>query len=187
MNHDGDLDAMWDIFKGVVIDSADEIFSRLWFSEFECVKNKLSSKFYRLELLLSKIVKSLNSNLSSKTDYLVGVWMNINGKEVSMVRGLIDSGSQVVFDHLIVDDELILELLAVKSSVDMIIEGWMKKCLVFGALARCWADQYALLDYIDNDTFSGVMGSISMDELLQVVRDLPDGKTAGISGIPNEL
>ncbi|KAG9300750.1 hypothetical protein G9A89_023548 [Geosiphon pyriformis] len=56
-----DLDAIWSLLEKVVVDSADKIFSRHWFCDFQCLKNKHSSKFLGLELLVAKIVKCLTS------------------------------------------------------------------------------------------------------------------------------
>ncbi|KAG9295379.1 hypothetical protein G9A89_013408 [Geosiphon pyriformis] len=50
-----------------------------------------------------------------------------------------------------------------------------------------WTCQYVPLDYVRNDSFSGVMHKIGLDELFSVIKDLSDGKTAGLSGISNEL
>ncbi|KAG9297173.1 hypothetical protein G9A89_019454 [Geosiphon pyriformis] len=52
----GDLNTMWTILGKVMVESADEIFSRQWFSEFQCSKNKHFSKFFGLKLLVAKIV-----------------------------------------------------------------------------------------------------------------------------------
>ncbi|KAG9296677.1 hypothetical protein G9A89_009936 [Geosiphon pyriformis] len=43
------------------------------------------------------------------------------------------------------------------------------------------------LDYMDDNTFSGIMKKIGMAELFLVINDLPNNKAAELSGIPNEL
>ncbi|KAG9292912.1 hypothetical protein G9A89_016274 [Geosiphon pyriformis] len=80
---------------------------------------------------------------------------------------------KVVLDHLVADEELVLEPDLVKSKINEIMEGWTRK--------------YAPLDYVFDDAFSEVMCLIGFDELLTVVSNLPDGKTAGLSGVFNEL
>ncbi|KAG9305557.1 hypothetical protein G9A89_003620 [Geosiphon pyriformis] len=50
-----------------------------------------------------------------------------------------------------------------------------------------WAHQYLLLDYVDNNAFSGVMGVISIEKLLLVIGGLPDNKTVNLFGISNKL
>ncbi|KAG9289008.1 hypothetical protein G9A89_015557 [Geosiphon pyriformis] len=105
-----------------------------------------------------------------------------------MIKNILDwPFRKVVLDYLIVDDKLILEPQAVKSLVDTIIEDWTRKHLVSGVLPAWWLDQYAPLNYIANDAFSGVMSDISLDKLLVVVKELPDGKAVGLSGISNKL
>ncbi|KAG9297165.1 hypothetical protein G9A89_019446 [Geosiphon pyriformis] len=83
---------------------------------------------------------------------------------------------KVVLDHLVVDDELILEPVLVKSKVDKIMEGWTRKCEVVSDLSEDWARQYWPLDYVFDGAFSDVMCSISFDELSAVVKDLPEEK-----------
>ncbi|KAG9288920.1 hypothetical protein G9A89_019542 [Geosiphon pyriformis] len=94
---------------------------------------------------------------------------------------------KVVLDHLVIEDELILEPVLVKSKVDEIIEGWTRKHEVVSNLSEDWAHQYWPLDYMFDGAFSDVMCSISFDELSAVVKNLPDGKAAGLSGISNKL
>ncbi|KAG9292120.1 hypothetical protein G9A89_005264 [Geosiphon pyriformis] len=57
----GDVDAMWAVLVGAVVDSADVTFSRHWFSKFKCSRNKHFSRFFGLELLVAKIVKKFCS------------------------------------------------------------------------------------------------------------------------------
>ncbi|KAG9284395.1 hypothetical protein G9A89_023652 [Geosiphon pyriformis] len=75
----------------------------------------------------------------------------------------------MVLDHLVVGDELILEPDLVKAKIDIVIKGWTKKCNV-------------LLENVFNNAFSNVMCSVSFDELLEMVSNLSDNKTAGLSG-----
>ncbi|KAG9288206.1 hypothetical protein G9A89_020512 [Geosiphon pyriformis] len=194
--HISNLDNMWNILKEVVVDSADDIFFRLWFSEFEDIRFKLSSKFHGLELLMFKIASSLNLGLDLETGYLVNTWSSIDNIKTSKVCVIIDMNSKIedILHHILVvkkgyckskyhkskvtrDDSIkktisryMENFCTVKSSIDTIIEGWTRKCL------------YALLDYVGDNTFSGVMSNVNMKKLLQVIRNLPDGKAAGLSG-----
>ncbi|KAG9292780.1 hypothetical protein G9A89_006341 [Geosiphon pyriformis] len=174
--HNSDLNNMWNIFREVV---------------FESTRNKLSSKFYRLELLVFKIFSSLNLGLSSEIDCLVGIWASIDGNEASRVCVIINKSIKVedfvhhilvvkrdyhrskYHEFKVVKNDSIRKTV-IKSSIDTIMENWTRKYLVTGAL-------------LDDDTFSGVMSNISMEELLWIIRDLPDNKAVGLSGIPNEL
>ncbi|KAG9295050.1 hypothetical protein G9A89_017844 [Geosiphon pyriformis] len=67
------------------------------------------------------------------------------------------------------------------------MEGWMRKRAVLKSVPDLWQHQYLLLDYVNNNAFSGVMNAISLDDLTCVIKDLPDGKAAGLSGISNKL
>ncbi|KAG9285638.1 hypothetical protein G9A89_009278 [Geosiphon pyriformis] len=42
-------------------------------------------------------------------------------------------------------------------------------------------------DYVDDNAFSGVMNTISLDNLICVIKNLPDGKTAGLSVVKDAL
>ncbi|KAG9306139.1 hypothetical protein G9A89_016043 [Geosiphon pyriformis] len=94
---------------------------------------------------------------------------------------------KVVLDHLVVEEELILEPDLVKSKVDEIMERWTRKHEVVSDFFEDWVCQFRPLDYVFDGAFSDVMCSISFDELSTVVKDLPNGKAAGLSGISNEL
>ncbi|KAG9290924.1 hypothetical protein G9A89_011074, partial [Geosiphon pyriformis] len=230
----GDVDAMWAVLVGAVVDSADATFSRHWFSKFKCSRNVHSSRFFGLEMLVAKIVKKFCSSDLSDTNCLVSKWLTLDVVKACAFKDLVDSrvksnvvvrhlslvrrdyrrskmfelrlaekvsvrkaiekcmdnfcsnkGSmirsvlerlfhKVVLDHLVVDDDLN------NGGVD-------RKCSVQSVLPDLWACQYVPLDYVRNDAFSGVMCTISMGELLSVVSSLPDGKAAGLSGVPNEL
>ncbi|KAG9299729.1 hypothetical protein G9A89_013089 [Geosiphon pyriformis] len=198
----GDMDAMWAVLVGAVVNSANVTFSRHWFSEFKCSTNKHSSRFFGLKLLVAKIstlddakarafkdlvgsgVKSdvvVRHLLLVCRDYRRSKMFESKLAEEASVRKVIekcmdnfcsDKGSmirsvlekpfhKVVLDHLIVDDDLVLLPEEVKLS----------------------ARQYASLNHVQDDAFSGIMSAINMGELLSVVSGLPDDKTAGLSGV----
>ncbi|KAG9306299.1 hypothetical protein G9A89_018182 [Geosiphon pyriformis] len=94
---------------------------------------------------------------------------------------------KVVLDHLVVGDELVLEPDFVKSKVDKIMEGWTRKHRVVSDISGDWVCQYRPLEHVFDGAFSGVMCLISFNEMLAVIKDLLDGKAAGLSGISNEL
>ncbi|KAG9296577.1 hypothetical protein G9A89_015169 [Geosiphon pyriformis] len=87
---------------------------------------------------------------------------------------------KVVLDHLIVENDLVLEPNEVKSTVDTIMEGWTRKHTISDVLPACWTAQYAPLSYVDDNVFSKVMCNIGSDEFLQVVKCLLDGKAGGL-------
>ncbi|KAG9300610.1 hypothetical protein G9A89_005210 [Geosiphon pyriformis] len=67
----GNVDAMWAVLVEAVVDSADVTFLRHWFSEFKCSRNKHSSRFFGLELLVAKISTLDNAKARAFKD-LVG-------------------------------------------------------------------------------------------------------------------
>ncbi|KAG9302125.1 hypothetical protein G9A89_020559 [Geosiphon pyriformis] len=227
----GNVDAMWAVLVGAVVDSADVTFSRHWFSEFKCLRNKHSSRFFGLELLVAKIVKKFCSGDLLGANCLVSKWSTLDDAKTCAFKDLVGSGvksdvvvrhlslvrrdyrrskmfesrlaeeasvrkaiekrmdnfcsdkgsmiksvlekpfRKVVLDHLIVDDDLVLLSKEMKSSMDKIMEGWTRKRSVQSVLPGLWACQYAPLDHVWNDAFSGVMSA----------------RAAGLSGVPNEL
>ncbi|KAG9307301.1 hypothetical protein G9A89_017129 [Geosiphon pyriformis] len=78
--------------KNVVVEAADEVFSRCWFSKLDCLRNKHSSKFFKLKLLVVKLVKCLRLPGSSGTDYLIKAWSRIDEKKASSLCNMIDDG-----------------------------------------------------------------------------------------------
>ncbi|KAG9302832.1 hypothetical protein G9A89_009609 [Geosiphon pyriformis] len=241
------LDAMWSLLKKALVDFADEIFSRHWFSVFQCSRNMQSSKFLGLELLIAKIVKKLDSINILGFNRFAKKWVFLNAtnalvlenmihdgrkledvlKYLSLIRKeyrkfklhksklaqeaavreavkkhmekfCLDKGSMIksvldrpfrkfVLNHLVVNDELILEPDGVKLNVKKIMEDWTREYVVSSVISGLWAHQYAPLDYVRDGIFSSVINVISMDKLLSVVGDLPNGKATSLSGIPNKL
>ncbi|KAG9286287.1 hypothetical protein G9A89_014273 [Geosiphon pyriformis] len=100
--HD-DVDAMWAVLVEAVVDSADVTFSRHWFSEFKCSRNKHSSRFFGLELLVAKIVKKFCLGDLLSTDCLVNKWSTLNNVKAHAFKDLVGSGvkSNVVIKHLL--------------------------------------------------------------------------------------
>ncbi|KAG9296075.1 hypothetical protein G9A89_011927 [Geosiphon pyriformis] len=198
-------------------------------SDLDSIKE--SSKFYRLELLVSKLVKASRLNSAEEFTSLLDRWEGVDSVNASMVRSLFLSGShfdaiqsvlskvkksyrsskmfeaemesfeldkghiirsvlerpfrKITLDHLIVDDELVLEPDLVKAKVDAVMEGWTRKRSVFSDVTGVWSHQYQPLEYVFDNAFSGVMCPIDFDEMSSVISSLPDGKAAGLSVLLN--
>ncbi|KAG9304149.1 hypothetical protein G9A89_019711 [Geosiphon pyriformis] len=88
---DRNLDTMWAILKDVMIRAIDEVFSRYWFSEFDCSRNKHLSKFFKLELLVAKLVKYLRLFGNSGADRLIRAWSIVDKKETSNLQNMINN------------------------------------------------------------------------------------------------
>ncbi|KAG9284324.1 hypothetical protein G9A89_007479 [Geosiphon pyriformis] len=185
------MNAMWDIIRKIMVLSAGGTFRKKWFKGFD------GSNFDLIHSALAKARKSYCSFklLESKRteEFLIkqAIGKRMESFELNKrhtIRSILEcSFHEVVLDYLVVEDELILEPDLVKSKVDKIMEGWTRKHVVISDISENWVCQYRLLNYVFDGAFSDVMCSISFDELLTVVKDLLDGKTAGLSGISNEL
>ncbi|KAG9286495.1 hypothetical protein G9A89_014661 [Geosiphon pyriformis] len=88
-----DLDTMWGHLRQVVCLSAKNVFKKKWFKGFNSVYNKVLSRFHKLELLVSKIVKP--SHLVSHGEFasLLDTWKGIDPANASVVDSLFLSGS----------------------------------------------------------------------------------------------
>ncbi|KAG9284359.1 hypothetical protein G9A89_023616 [Geosiphon pyriformis] len=105
-----------------------------------------------------------------------------------MIRNVLEKPfRKVMLDHLVDNGDLILEPDLVKSRVDLIMENWTRKRAVKLSMPSQWQEQFSPLNYVDNGAFSGVMEQIDFGEFLLMVKNLPDGKAAGLSSISNEM
>ncbi|KAG9304132.1 hypothetical protein G9A89_019694 [Geosiphon pyriformis] len=95
----GDVDAIWVVLVGAMVDSADVTFSRHWFSEFKCSRNGHFSRFFGLEILVAKIVKRFCSGDLSDTNHL----LTLDVAKACAFKDLVDSRvkSDVVVRHLL--------------------------------------------------------------------------------------
>ncbi|KAG9291583.1 hypothetical protein G9A89_022002 [Geosiphon pyriformis] len=109
------------------------------------------------------------------------------GKDNIISSILEHSFHKVVLDYLVLDKDLILKLAEVKAKVDNIMVNWTRKRKVLKSVPDLWFHQYAPLEYVVNDAFSGVMNEIRLGELCMVVKNLLNGKAAGFSGVLNKL
>ncbi|KAG9295786.1 hypothetical protein G9A89_009015 [Geosiphon pyriformis] len=50
-----------------------------------------------------------------------------------------------------------------------------------------WSHQYMPLDYVDGTAFFNIMELVNISELSSVISNLPNDKSADLSGIPNKL
>ncbi|KAG9285783.1 hypothetical protein G9A89_013208 [Geosiphon pyriformis] len=81
---------------------------------------------------------------------------------------------KVTLDHLVMDNELVLESDLVKTKMDVIIERWTRKYNVVSVVSNP-------LEYVFDDAFSDVMCPIDFDKMSGVISNLPDRKAASLS------
>ncbi|KAG9296926.1 hypothetical protein G9A89_006881 [Geosiphon pyriformis] len=194
------IDAMWAILEEIMVALADK-----------CLRNKHSSRFFGLKMLVAKVVRKFSSGDMPEINRLTYAFNDVLCLGVKSVKvfkhlSLVHKGyrkskmhesklaeeasikkiivehienfcsnksniiqsilkqpfHKIVLDYLMMENELVLELEEVKLS-------------------------YTPLVYVRNDAFSGVMCTVSMNELLSIVGGLPNSKAIGLSGIPNKL
>ncbi|KAG9289809.1 hypothetical protein G9A89_015389 [Geosiphon pyriformis] len=215
----------------MVLGMKDDFLAAAAEQDLDCSKNKQSSKFLCLELLIIKIVKKFSTANTLGFNYFVRKWSTLDADKAFVLMDIVQSGwkkiailkflsiikkkyrkfklyesklaqkasireaiekhmekfcsdkssmirsvldwpfRKVVLNHLVIDDELVLE----------------PKEMMPSMLPDLWAHQYALLAHVKDNAFFGVMSTITLDELLLVVGGLPNSKAAGLSGISNKL
>ncbi|KAG9286454.1 hypothetical protein G9A89_014620 [Geosiphon pyriformis] len=93
-----DLGIMWDVIHKIMVFSAGGAFKKRWFKGFDTVCNKMSSRFHKLELLVSKLVKAFHLSFSVSFASLLDTWNNFNSAGALTVRSMFLSG--VKFDDI---------------------------------------------------------------------------------------
>ncbi|KAG9297812.1 hypothetical protein G9A89_000117 [Geosiphon pyriformis] len=199
VKNNSDLDVMWKVLSETLVHAADVVFFRHWFTfssgdlleSDQLVKIWLAvdieeaSKFFRLVLGGTSPSKLLKHLSIVKKGYQKSKYYESRASKDAVIKKAIDCCMEnfcsdkgkiiksvlkylfhkIVLDHLVVNNELVIEPSKIK----------LKSC------------QYMLLDYVDDNVFTGVIKEIDMEELSLVVGSLLNEKTAGLLGIPNEL
>ncbi|KAG9285722.1 hypothetical protein G9A89_002289 [Geosiphon pyriformis] len=141
-------------------------------------------KFYRASKL-TEFLRTKDVNIRSAIDRRME---NFEVNKDHIIRSVLEhSFCKVVLDHLVINNDLILEPGLVKSKVDVIMEEWTRKCHVVDEVLIDWHHQYQLLGYVFDGAFSKVICLIGFDKFFGMVSGLPNSKAAGLSGIPNKL
>ncbi|KAG9292763.1 hypothetical protein G9A89_001293 [Geosiphon pyriformis] len=204
--------------------SVNEVFLKTWSKNFDSGFTKCFSHYYRLKLLVSKLVKALCSVSSNEFVFLLDVWVSLDSvnafviKSFFLLRSYFDAirsalakvrksyhflkmiellvidkrmknfelnkgqtirsvleqpFCKVILNHLIVNEDLILEPGLVKFYVDRIMEGWTRKHVVVDNVSDKWHCQFQPLEYVFDDVFSNVMYPIKVKKFLGVVLSLP--------------
>ncbi|KAG9303437.1 hypothetical protein G9A89_013763 [Geosiphon pyriformis] len=100
---DDNLNGMWGVLAEAITASAEKKISRHWYSEFDYAKNKLSSKFSRLEMLVAKLLKMLRLDDMLGFNCLADTWFKVDLSETSKVLGMVRDGvsSAGLISHLL--------------------------------------------------------------------------------------
>ncbi|KAG9284168.1 hypothetical protein G9A89_022942 [Geosiphon pyriformis] len=198
----GDLNTMWKILEEAIVQTADTAFFRIWYSEYDCLRNKQSSKFFELDLLVAKVV-----------------WLAINVVKAFKIDDIVLNGvsSMELIKHLSVVKKgyckskyyksKIAENTTIRKTIDRHMENFCSdKGKMIKSILECPFHKMVLdhlvvddklvielnkvklkIDEIMEEWTRNVMVEIGMEELFLVVDDLPNNKAARLSEIPNKL
>ncbi|KAG9284571.1 hypothetical protein G9A89_000654 [Geosiphon pyriformis] len=86
-----DLDAMWDVVRKILVLSASEVFKKKWFKNFDNVFTKVFSRFHKLELLVSKILKASREECVAKFESFIEYWVSLDDDRTSVVQSVVNS------------------------------------------------------------------------------------------------
>ncbi|KAG9306156.1 hypothetical protein G9A89_016060 [Geosiphon pyriformis] len=89
------LDTMWDIVHKVMAFSANRTFKKKWFKDYNRIFIKESLKFYRLEILVSKIVKASHEIDLDQFIFLLKHWVSFDSVKASIVGDLVHSSANL--------------------------------------------------------------------------------------------
>ncbi|KAG9284890.1 hypothetical protein G9A89_003813 [Geosiphon pyriformis] len=128
-------------------------FKKKWFKDFDSVFTKESSRFHKLELLVSKMDKFDSTGaLAVKSFFLSGSNFDIICSVLAKARKLYHSSKLLEFKYteeshikqtIVVGDELILKPNLVKFKMDEIMEGWTKK--LGESVPEPWREAWVLM------------------------------------------
>ncbi|KAG9297263.1 hypothetical protein G9A89_001532 [Geosiphon pyriformis] len=88
-----DLGAMWDAVHKTLCYMANVVFKKKWFKAYDSVFTKISFRFHRLELLVSKLVKASWLIDCDIFTLLLEIWILLDSVNASLVKSLFLSGS----------------------------------------------------------------------------------------------
>ncbi|KAG9287179.1 hypothetical protein G9A89_001587 [Geosiphon pyriformis] len=159
------LNTMWKILEKAMVQTVDTVFSRIWFSKYDCLRNKQSSKFFKLELLVAKIVKYWNSGDLLNFNCLIKIWLAINVVKASKVDDMVlnDISSMKLIKHLLgirkeyykskYYESKVAKNTAIRKTIDYYMENFCsdKEKMIKSILERLFCK--VVLDYlvVDNE------------------------------------
>ncbi|KAG9306569.1 hypothetical protein G9A89_004766 [Geosiphon pyriformis] len=210
-----DLNAMWDVVHKIIVLLINEMFKKRWFKGFDNVFIRKSSRYHKLEFLVSKIIKTLHVENVVNFDSFMKYWVSLDNVKASVIQNVVDSGAgfgcvcsalcntKKAYCTSKLTEFLRAKKTIIRAVIDKRIESFeinksytirsvlehsfYKVRPVIDDISGDWCRQYQLLEYVFDEAFSNVMCSIEFDELFEMISSLPDGKAAGFSGISNEL
>ncbi|KAG9291835.1 hypothetical protein G9A89_012120 [Geosiphon pyriformis] len=182
-----------------------DIFRKKWFKNFDGIFTRDSLRFYKLKLLVSKLVKasylvtsvefaSFLALAKIKKSYCSSKLLESRHAEEACVKAAINKRMRSFESdkgHIIRSvlecsfHKVVLDYLVVSDK--LVLEPSLVKSRVDEIMKDEWFCQYWPLENVFNDAFSDMMCPVGVDDLLGVVSNLLEGKAADFSGILNEL
>ncbi|KAG9305778.1 hypothetical protein G9A89_001066 [Geosiphon pyriformis] len=212
-----DLDAMWRIVSKIMVFLANKVFKKKWFKDFNKVFFKESSRFYKLELLVSKIIRvSCEGNVVNFVSF-IKCRTFLNSVKASVIQDLVNSGVDSGHVHFVLSSarksyhafKLVESQIAketnIRSTINKRIESFEinKSHTIRSVLEHPFCkmvlnhlviNNELILEpdlvktkYVFDEAFSGVISQIGYNKLFGVVFVIPDGKAAGLLDISNKL
>ncbi|KAG9291253.1 hypothetical protein G9A89_021755 [Geosiphon pyriformis] len=203
------LNAMWKVLSKTLVHAADVTFSsgdllesdklvKIWL----IVDIKEASKFSGLVLSGIGLLELLKHLSIVKKEYWKFKYYKLKASENTVIKKTIDCYIEnfcsdkgriiksvlecpfckVILDYLVMNNKLVFKSGKVKLKINKIMKEWMKKWSMLLQMPNLWFHQYMLLDYVDNNAFTGVMKKIDMEKLSLVVGNLLNEKTASGGG-----
>ncbi|KAG9292209.1 hypothetical protein G9A89_023929 [Geosiphon pyriformis] len=203
-----DLNALWDIICKIIVLSTNKVFKKKWFKKFDNIFTKKSSRFYKLELLVSRIVKTFRKKSVDVVD---------SGTSPDHVCSAF-FGAKKYYCTCKLAESLRAKKINIKTAIDKRIESFkVNKSHIIRSVLKCpfckvvfnhlvfenklildpnlvkskhwmvdnvfgdWCYQYLPLKYVFDGAFSSIMCSIEFNKLFGMVFFLSDGKAAGLS------
>ncbi|KAG9285432.1 hypothetical protein G9A89_010907 [Geosiphon pyriformis] len=176
-----DLGAMWNVIRKIMVLSAGGAFKKRWFKDFNTVRNKVLSRFHKLELLVSKLVKASYLNSSVSFALLLGTWDNFDSAGALTVRSMFFSGAK--FDKIY---SALTKVKRLYHSSKLLESKRTKKIHIRQAITNRMKSFELNKGCTIRNVLECPFCKVVLNHLV-VGDDLPDGKAAGLLGISNEL
>ncbi|KAG9299172.1 hypothetical protein G9A89_013820, partial [Geosiphon pyriformis] len=177
------------------------------FKRFDNIFTKESSRFHKLELLVSRIVKAFREESVVNFDSLIKCWNIVDSDTTPDRICFVFFGAKRSYCTSKLAKSLRTKEINIKTAIDKRMESFkVNKGHIIRSMLKCsfckvvlnhlvFDDKLILdpnlvkskIDYVFNKAFSSVMCSIKFDELFEVVFFLSNGKATSLSSISNEL
>ncbi|KAG9291029.1 hypothetical protein G9A89_012901 [Geosiphon pyriformis] len=177
------LDVIWNVLHKIMNLLANKIFRKKWFKDFDNVFTKSFLRFYKLELLVSKIVKASCERSAVSLVSLMKCWNSLNSVKALVVQDLIDSGANSNHVHSALSG---IRKTAIEKRMDSFETN--KDHIIRSVLERPF--HKVVLNYLvidDKLILEPNLVKSKFSELIDVVSDLSDSKAIGLLGITNKL